>query len=392
MASSALDLNSSPAALRARLLGLVDDIRETLAGCVDEAEAAGFYPERGWRAMQDSGLLAMKAPLELGGFEADPLTQLDVFEEVASIDGSTGWTYVIGVGSLAVLTGWLQKSAVEDFMVDGRLPRTAFVANPSGRAVPADGGFRVTGRWQFGSGSAHAERIAGMCIVDGEDRPRVLACLFNLDDVTLHDNWNVNGLRGTGSQDYSVNDLFVPTRHTLDYSAPATHGGAMYRIGLPGFSMMEHGGWALGVARSALAQGTELMKTKARGTQKPQRIATRGKFQFDLGRCETNLAAARNHLRAVTQTVWEAAQDDELKDHRLQIELRCAAIHATEVAREICETIFRYGGAKSLYAGNPLERCQRDAIAGAQHGLMNDSTYEELGKASLGFEDTSARI
>jgi alkylation response protein AidB-like acyl-CoA dehydrogenase len=375
---------------RTRLMSAVEDIRDTLAGCADEAEASGFYPERGWRAMHDSGLFRMKAPRELGGFEADPMTQIDVFEEVSRIDSSAGWTLFVGAGTLAMISGWVQDSALDAFLVDGRLPRVVGGVVPSATAVPVDGGFRVTGRWGFGSGSAHAERFAGNAVIEGEHDPPVLGFFFQPEDVTLHDNWKVNALRGTGSQDISVTDLFVPHHHTFNPFAPSERGGALLRIAIPGLFAMEHGAFALGVARRALDEMAELAKTKSRGYIVPQGVAARAVFQYDLGRAETALSAAHNQLVAVNEEAWAMAEAGDASDPGIQTKLRCASVFATEVGIDVCRTMFRYAGARSLYAGNVIERCMRDVVAGAQHGMVNDVAYEARGQIVLGVEGVAA--
>jgi alkylation response protein AidB-like acyl-CoA dehydrogenase len=378
-------------AVRTQLMRAVAEISDVIVDCAEEAEATGYYPERGWRAMHDSGLFVMKAPAELGGLDADPVTQTEVFAEVARLDSSAGWTLFVGAGTLAMISGWVREEALDRFLIDGRLPRVTGGIVPSAKAVPVDGGFRVTGHWQFGSGSAHAERFSGNAVVEGEGHvPPVVGCLFTPDQVTLHDNWDVNALRGTGSQDFSVTDLFVPHDLTFDNFSPALRGGALYRIPMPGLFANEHGAFALGLARRALEEMAELAKSKTRGYIKPQGVAARGKFQFDLGRAEVSLNAARGHMDAVYERAWDVASAGSAPDAALQTEMRCAAVYATDIAMDVCRTMFRYAGARSLYRGNVIERCLRDVQAGAQHGMVNDATYEARGQVLLGMGDVEA--
>lgn len=153
---------------------------------------------------------------------------------------------------------------------------------------------------------------------------------------------------------------------------------------------MEHGGFALGVAQRALDEMTELAKSKTRGYIMPQGVAARGKFQFDLGRAEQSLAAARDHLRAVNENAWNMANDRDASEPPIQTELRAAAVYTTEIGVEVARTMFRYAGARSLYTGNIIERCMRDIQAGAQHGMVNDVAYETRGQVILGLEDVHA--
>ena len=391
MTGTMIDRPTDTDELRDHLMSAVDSIRETLEGCSEEAERTGFYPERGWRAMHDSGLFRLRAPREIGGHEADPVTQLEVIEQIAAIDGAAGWTYFIGVDSLALLGGWLPDAGLDAFLVDGRLPRTAMTAAPIGVATPVAGGFRVTGRWPFGSGSAHAERIAGTCRTMTDSGPPLVSCMFMPADVTLHDNWQVNALRGTGSQDFSVADVFVPQEHTFDFMGPAARGDAMYRIGNPSFVAIDHGAFALGLGRHAIAAATVLARTKMRGAVKPVGIASSERFQFELGRAQIMLDAARSQLHTACRQAFNVALDGEARSIQILLHLQCSAIYATEVAVEVCQTLFRYGGAKSLYAGNALEQCLRDAQAAGQHGLMNADNYSSLGQVGLGFQEVTPR-
>lgn len=210
MTASTLDQRTRSLELREELMAAVDKVRVPLEECGEEAERPRFFPDEG-------------------------------------LDG---------------------------FLVDGRLPRTAMSAAPTGVATPVDGGFRVTGRWPFGSGSAHAERIAGTCRLAGAAGPQLLSCMFLAEDVTLHDNWQVNALRGTGSQDFSVTDLFVPTKHTFTSWGPRAAAAPVYQIGNPGFVAVDHGAFALGVARHTIEAMTVLAQMKMRGATNPVGVAS----------------------------------------------------------------------------------------------------------------------
>jgi alkylation response protein AidB-like acyl-CoA dehydrogenase len=149
----------------------------------------------------------------------------------------------------------------------------------------------------------------------------------------------------------------------------------------------EHGAFALGAARRALDETAELAKTKTRGYVVPQGTAARQKFQWDLGRADAALHAARAGLVAVNEEVWRVATSGTPVDVDLQTRLRAAAVHATEVALDTARAMFRYAGAKSLYSGNVIDRCLRDIQAAAQHGIVADVSYELRGQAILGLQD-----
>jgi alkylation response protein AidB-like acyl-CoA dehydrogenase len=139
------------------LLAAVERVRPILESNADKAERLRTLPQPAWRALHDAGLFVMKAPRELGGLEADPLTQIEVVEAVSRIDTSAGWTFMIGAGTLALTMPWVADAGLSALMPAGRLPRMAGVAMPGGSAIPVPGGFQLTGRWLFASGCQHAE-------------------------------------------------------------------------------------------------------------------------------------------------------------------------------------------------------------------------------------------
>ena len=373
--------------LRAQLFAAIDGIEDTLRGCADEAERIGTLPEPAWRALHDAALFRLKSPRALGGFEADPVTQIEVIERLAYIDTSAGWCMFVGSGTLALMAAWMPDEGIADFLVDGRLPRTAGGVAANGRAEPVEGGYRLTGRWPFSSGSEHAEWLGGLAYVGESDPPRVLGFSFPKEQATLHGNWDVNALKGTGSQDVSVTELFVPESHTYDNLAPAARGGPIYAIALPGFVTNEHGAFVLGAARRAIEETAELAKTKTRGYVIPRGVAARERFQSDLGRCDVALTAARAGLIAMSEDAWRSALAGEPVDAAMQARMRSMAVHATEVSLEVVRTMFRYAGARSLYTGNVIDRCLRDVTAASQHGMVSEVAYEARGQALLGMQD-----
>jgi alkylation response protein AidB-like acyl-CoA dehydrogenase len=387
MAITVIESNVERVATRESLLAAIERIRPVLEANADDAERQRTLPEPAWRALHDEGMFVLKAPKDLGGLEADPLTQIDVFEAVSRIDTSAGWTLMIGAGSLALTVPWISDSGLQVVMSGGRLPRMAGVAIPGGQAIPVAGGFRVTGRWPFASGCQHAEWLAGAAVVAGTDPPRLLFMLFPASDVILIDSWHVGGLKGTGSGDFLVNDVFVP--EDLAFSprdGVQRRGGLLYHIRGAGLVATEHGGFALGAARRALEEMRELAKSKRRGLTQ-QGVAGRGVFQFDLGYCEQALNAARAHLFDAYRRAWDLVSDTgDTTPPEVEIELRSAAVYATDIAVEVTRRMFRHAGAHALYTGNVIERCMRDVQAASQHFLISQSSYELRGQALLGFE------
>lgn len=382
--------NLQRATTRDKLLAAVERVRPILLANADEAERLRTLPEPSWRALHDEGLFVLKAPTELGGLEADPLTQMEIYEAVSYIDTSAGWALMIGAGSIGLTAAWISEAGRQRLMSRGRLPRMVAVAMPGGQAVPVPGGFRVSGQWPFASGCRHAEWVSGSAVIAGSDPPRVQSMLFPIEDVTLLDTWHVGGLKGTGSSDFAVRDAFVPEELSFGLlDAVQRRGGALYRMGILGLLATEHGGFALGTARRALEEMRDLAASKRRGFAQ-QGVASRSVFQFDLGYCEQALNAARANLVDAYQRAWQRAlETGERTPPEVEIELRSAAVFATDVAVDVTRRMFRHAGAHALYSGNVIERCMRDIQAASQHFVVSQSSYELRGRALLGFEALS---
>ena len=376
---------------RKALLDAVDEVRDVLLAGAEEAEKIGTMPEATVHALERSGLLAMKLPTELGGAEADPVTQLLVIEAVTRIDPSAGWVMMIGAASIASPAVFLPDEAIEEMFVGGRAPRSAGALMPSGNAVPVEGGYRVSGRWSFGSGVKHSQWIsAGALVTNGEgevlDR---ISVVFRTEDAVIHDNWHVAGLKGTGSNDFSVSELFVPKMFTWrrGSSQGPLRGGPLYNIGLPGFLSVEHAAFALGVGRRALDAVIDLAQTKKRGYStysNPLLLADRSSFQLALGKCDLRLLAARSLSMEIFEEVWVTVCQGGVPSPQAQAKMRSAGTLATEVAVDVTTEAFRYGGGSALYSSSTLQQCLRDINAAAQHFMVTDSAYESHGQFLLG--------
>ena len=368
------------------LLKAVEGVREVLEAGADQAEENGTLPQASVDALYQAGLLALKLPAELGGAEADPLTQLEVIEALARIDSAAAWSTMIGATSIAAPGAYLPDEAIEKMFEGGRPPGGAGVFVVAGIAVPTEGGYTINGRWPFASGIRHAEWVSGgvRVVRAGVDTGECLRMVFPATHVEIHDNWQVAGLRGTGSNDYSVADLFVPDEFAWDpMTTEPKRGGALFRMGLPGLVANEHAAFALGVGRRAwdtIAGQSQI----GRGWGRPVAIASRESFHRSLGWCDLQLRSARTLVMEILGQAWESVCNSNTPDLQLQIEMRSSATYATEVAVDVASQAFRYGGGRALYNTSLLQRCLRDLDAAAQHLMVSDSSYENHGQFMLG--------
>jgi alkylation response protein AidB-like acyl-CoA dehydrogenase len=374
------------ATTRQALLDAVHKIRDVIAASADDSERGATLAPAAVAALEDAGLFGLKLPAVLGGAEADPVTQIEVIEAVSAIDASAGWCVMVGATTLALPGVYLGDDAVAKVFPAGRRPRTAGCYMPTGTAVQAGGGYRISGRWAFASGIRHAAWVSGTARVLRDGRPGAERRVFvvPVSEVEIHDNWQVAGLRGTGSCDFSVHDRFVPEAFTWDHeTAPPRRGGALYRLGWPAFVANEHAGFALGVARRALDAVSGLATSKARGATLTL-LAERPTFQRFVGAAVMRLSAARALAVEANAAAWATVSAGERLTPRRQAELRAAAVHVTDVCLDVVTRAFRYAGGSALYDASVLQRCFRDLSAGGQHFMVSDSGYEALGQFLLG--------
>ena len=373
------------------LMDAVESVRVTLEAGAEESERIGTLAAGSVDALYESGLLRLKMPHVLGGAEADVVTQLDVLEAVSRMDPASGWCLMIGAASLGSLGAFLSDDAIEEIFVGGKPPKVAGAAAPSATATPVEGGYRVTGHWRFGSGIMHAEWVsAGARVVADApaDRPRQIRMAMPKHKVKVHDNWQVMGLRGTGSCDFSVDDLFVPDGFAWDSTlTEPRRGGALYRLGRPGYVTNEHSAFALGVARRALDAVTDVATSKMRGYNSVNLLANRPVFQRALGECDLRLRAARSLNVEILEEAWRSVCAGHTPPPPLQAQMRGCATYTTDVAADVVSQAFRYGGGAALFTSNILQQCLRDINAAAQHQMVSDTAYENHGQFLLGLPD-----
>jgi alkylation response protein AidB-like acyl-CoA dehydrogenase len=270
--------------------------------------------------------------------------------------------------------------------------------NPTGRAVAVPGGYRVTGQWSYGSGIQHSNWILGNCVViDGntartnpDGSPVIRLMIFPRSDVSVIDTWRVSGLRGTGSHDFRVDDLFVPEqRAIMGFGGTPTQPGRLYGLPFTIFSVSLVG-VPLGLARASIDALTELAGNK-RPMDSRQLLKDKPAIQAAIGRAEATLRAARAFLFEAVQAMWDAAATSapSLEQRAL---VRLAITHVAAAAKQVTEMMFESGGGTALYEDGRLARCSRDAQALAQHIALTSNNYEFAGRVLLGMDSGMARF
>ena len=334
-------------------------------------------------ALRSEGLYNMWVPRTVpGGAELNPCASLEVIQNVAYGDPSAGW--VLMAGALANGTGaaYLGDAAVKELFSDGRFPIIAGQGTRPGTAVPEDGGFRLSGSWGFASGIKHGTHIHTLALVEGTGEPRIF--VLPVEQAKLIDNWDVMGLRGTGSIDYTIDNAFVPEAYT-HFSATDVprRGGPLYNIGIIGFAALCHSGWACGIGRRLLDEMVACVQAKG------GRAAVQGasdQFQEQYAKAE----AAYRSARALVFETWrdveaslEAGEALTVRQHTL---IRLAMAHITWAAHEVAAFVYRSAGTYALRAGR-IQQLFRDMHAGTQHIIASPPVYQAVGRELAGLAE-----
>ena len=358
----------------------------------DQGERERKLPRPVFQAMREAGLFSLWVPQSLGGAETDVETSVRVVEELSRQDGAVGWNLMIA-GNTSILWSNLEPAAAGEMM--GGDPNTVIagtITSGTGEAVPAPGGYRVTGRWPFASGCHQADWLVAACrILDaGQPRlapdgtPRTYTFCLPAAECRILDTWYTAGLRGTGSHDFQVADLFVPEeRHFVSRAATVYQPGPLYNTQLSNVWGPNITGVALGIARDAIDSFVDLA-----GAKRPSRstvlLADRETVQEKVGLAESLLRSGRAFLFETLRTTWPAMQGGQEIPDELTALTRLATATAVGNAIQAVDLMFTAAGASSIYATSRLERCFRDVHIVRQHAVVNPAGLAMAGRYFLG--------
>ncbi|MGQ0616613.1 MAG: acyl-CoA dehydrogenase family protein [Acidimicrobiia bacterium] len=256
--------------------------------------------------------------------------------------------------------------------------------NPTGVAVPVEGGYLVNGRWSYASGCEHADWLYGNCIDTSSGQPQLRMAVFDPDDVDIEDTWTVSGLCGTGSHHFSARDVLVPGERTFNvFAHEPCIDAAMVRIPVPAAFALLPASVPLGVAQGALDDIVALATDKV-PLLSPGTLATNPLFQYQLAEADVRLRAARSLLYAQAAEAWAVAFAGDEFSGAFRARLHAAALLAATTAAAVVEAAYRAGGGSSLYATSPLQRRLRDVNALSQHFLLKPDTLTTCGAVMAG--------
>lgn len=343
-------------------------------------------------ALRETGLLKMATPKSLGGLETDPITRALVVEEVGRHDSAAGWTLENPV-DWAYFCSRLPDEGAEEIYGKGA---DILIAAQFGRPLTAKseaGGYRVSGRAPFVSNCHDADWISCTALVDADkhpdSEPEMRMVYFSAHACEIVDTWHVMGMRGTGSNDVLVSDVFVPKARTFvmqpEYERGSHYRGPVYRMPIVGTAGIGIPSPMLGVARRALDEVMEIALTKKPVTATGL-LKERSSAQLQLGQAEAILRSGRLLLLHTVWEAWQRCLAGEKHSLKQKADLLLGSTHAMASAVQSVELACRIAGTTSIRTSSPLERCFRDIQTMRHHVFASEARYGTWGQVYLGVE------
>jgi alkylation response protein AidB-like acyl-CoA dehydrogenase len=367
----------------------------TIEAATRRIETERVLPGELLSALHDARLFHMLVPASVGGEELDVVTFFHVIETLAAADASTAWCVGQGCG-VSMAAAYLKPEVARE-VFGGKTSVVASGPNtPQARAVKTEGGYRVTGKWMYASGSRHSQWLGGHCTLyeadgttpvkgaNGRNRDRTM--LFPKAKATIIDTWQVMGLRGTGSDNYEVEDIFVPQDYTFTRDADDDR-----RVNAPlyshftGFNMfgLSFSAVGLGIARAALRDFITLATTKA-----PQstgmKLCDNAVIQSKVGQAEAQILAARAFVLDVYAGLWNQAVEGKPFSLADRARMRMASTYAANQARGVVDFVYNSAGGTAIFESKPFERRFRDINCASQQGQSQMANFETVGQVLLG--------
>jgi len=371
-----------------------------IVAAAGEIESNRELPAELVAALQDAGLFRMLLPRSLGGQEVTLPLYAQALQEIAKADASTAWC-VAQTSVCSTISASLDHEVAWEIF--GKDPHAVLAWGPGGspaKAIPTEGGYRISGTWGFASGSRHANWLAAHCPVfepdgtqrkDAHGQPVQRTFVVPKSTAVIADTWQVIGLKGTGSDTYTITDLFVPDARSMTGFAinPAERRerGPLYRFTVFQMFPTSFATIALGIARTMLNDFIALAKTKTPGgnpTGTRTLLRDNAVVQSQVGVAESELAASRVFLLHAVEDLWREAEQDGAISLERRMALRMACSHASHHARQVADMVYHAAGATAIFERNPFERRFRDIHTVSQQVQSHFAVYEAIGQHFLG--------
>ena len=345
-----------------------------------ESEELGDAPQALVDLMRQIRVPMIKAPLEVGGDRLLLADQCRYFTALSYSNPTAAWTGFNHAGAAAAAGSRLSDDGIDLLFGSDPSPFLAAVAIPTGTFTRVDGGVLMNGTWNYASGVRHAD-WAMLTAIEAVKQPSVTLAVIRTADATVHGDWNVMALKGTGSVSITAKDVFVPTALTVDPMGPPKRGGAIYGLNYPIFVAGENLGFTFGVCNRFIDELVVYARGKSRGFD--GRLADRGAFQYELGKSSQQLQAVQAHALATLATVDDAMENDKEFTARGEAAVAAMTAYCTETAVSAISRLMSFAGAGALFNSSPLQRCFRDAQGSAQHLVASNQSLDRYGAVLL---------
>ena len=383
-------IDAANGAQRETLIGSAHSLLPDIRSMVDEIEDARRLPDRLAVKLADAGFFRMLLDRELGGLEADPLTAAEVVETLSTVSPSVGWVVMIVASTNFWTARVLPDEAIREIFTPGVPVNVVGNLVPHGQAIKVDGGWRVSGQWPMGSGCHQADWMAsGGWLHDGQgpimdgDVPAWRVFYTPISDCRILDTWHSTGLRGTGSHDYTMDDVFVPDRMTSLHPLRASNLRQSRHYTYSAMVVAVMASVALGGARGAVDSLIEVLGKK-RELPSSRPASTNFDKQGDLGAAEALVGSARAYLYDTLGQAWAKITAGEPLTSELRARFRLAVTNAGTASVAAVDRVYRAGGTDSIYTSSPVERLFRDVHTVAAHVAMRPATLADGGALLLG--------
>jgi indole-3-acetate monooxygenase len=358
----------------------------------DEGERERRLPQAVVAGMREAGLFQLWTPKEYGGTEADLPTFMETVEALARVDTAAGWVFGVAAGG-GLLTAFLPPDSAKEICAGGRGAMMPGASSPNAaRAVAVDGGYKVSGRWPLASGADHGEWLGIVTMVFDGDIPRMDAhgapdfksMTLPRTDCTVLDTWHSLGMRGTGSTDLMVDDVFVPENRVFSvFTAQPQVSGPLYRLGVLPMFAMAIAAVMPGIARHAIDSFVQLAREKT-PTFSVNGLATRPTIHAEVARAEALVQSSRAFLYDVAEEMMASVNAGEPVSEELEARRRLACSNVGASCTEAVDRVFKLAGSTPVYTGHALERCLRDVHTAGQHLFVSPVWWEKTGQYYFG--------
>ncbi|MPZ48017.1 MAG: acyl-CoA dehydrogenase [Dehalococcoidia bacterium] len=373
------------------VLNTARSLQAVIEGHRDESERERRLSPAIVAAMREAGLFNSWVPRELGGDEVDLPTFLEVVEAISAMDGAAGWVLANVTGN-NMQAAFLPQAGAREILGGDQAALSVGAIAPKGHAVPVAGGYRLTGQWPLVSGAHHATWLGmGSLVFDG-DAPRLgvhgmpdlkIMCVPAAECEVL-DTWYAAGLRGTGSTDIAVRDVFVPEQRTFSaFTGQPQVPGALYQVGILALFSCALTAVGLGIARAAIDAFVELAKGKT-PTLSQAGLGGRPTVHAEVAHAEARLQSARAYFFEVAREMMAVVEAGEAIPEDLEARRQLACVNSAASCEEAVDSMFKLGGSTAIYSGHRLERCLRDIHTANQHLVVSPVWWEKTGQYYFG--------